>query len=341
MEYTSKLTFACLAGCIIAPAASLAHGSMQTPISRVYQCFQEGPESPKSDACQAVVDAGGTQPLYDWMEVNQSDANGKHTKIIADGTLCAGGRDKYVGLDLPRRDWKKTTIVPNAKGKYKFKLYATTPHATKYLRFYITRDGWDRDKSLAWSDVERFAQKKSPTFKGNLLSVKKKLPEGKSGRHVILAIWQRSDSAEAFYSCSEVKVVAPSADLELASLASDGAAETSSGDVGWSEAGQLIAHNSLKPGSTVTFREFDAKGRDVAAHAITMDRRTADAASWPSALAEEVNEKSAIFRIGDLDESGYGLAITPVDGAVGNTVYASDSYPGYSYHIDIDVPDSQ
>src|SRR5699024_4230518 len=30
------------------------------------------------------------------------------------------------------------------------------------------------------------------------------LPDGKDGRHLIYAIWQRTDSPEAFYSCSDV-----------------------------------------------------------------------------------------------------------------------------------------
>ncbi len=31
-----------------------------------------------------------------------------------------------------------------------------------------------------------------------------RLPDGKSGRHVIYMVWQRSDSTETFYSCSDV-----------------------------------------------------------------------------------------------------------------------------------------
>jgi chitin-binding protein len=31
-----------------------------------------------------------------------------------------------------------------------------------------------------------------------------RLPAGKTGRHLIYVIWQRSDSPEAFYSCSDV-----------------------------------------------------------------------------------------------------------------------------------------
>ncbi len=36
----------------------------------------------------------GKQSLYDWDMVNQFAANDNHKAVIADGTLCAGGRDK-------------------------------------------------------------------------------------------------------------------------------------------------------------------------------------------------------------------------------------------------------
>ena len=343
MECTRHLAFACLVGSTfgLTPVTAFAHGSMEKPISRIYQCFKEGPEAPKSAACKALVKAGGTQPLYDWMEVNQSAANGKHKKIIADGNLCAGGRDKYAGLDLPRRDWPKTTFVPNRKGKYKFEFYATTPHATKYFRLFVTRDGWDRDKSLSWSDMERFGQSRKPKLDGNTFSMKFRLPEGKEGRHVILAIWQRSDSQEAFYSCSEVKVVAPSADTGIAVAAAETASNggaASPEPATWTEIGQSIAHNDLAPGSTVSFRTFDAKGRDVDTHAITIDQANASADRWPRALARKVNAASGIFQIGELDVVDGALVIAPVAEAAGNIVYRSDDYPGYSYHIDIDVP---
>lgn len=37
------------------PCAVSAHGTLETPINRVYSCFLEGPESPKSAACKAAV----------------------------------------------------------------------------------------------------------------------------------------------------------------------------------------------------------------------------------------------------------------------------------------------
>lgn len=45
-----------LAGLTATPA--VAHGSLTDPVSRVSACFAEGPESPKSAACQAAVAAG-------------------------------------------------------------------------------------------------------------------------------------------------------------------------------------------------------------------------------------------------------------------------------------------
>ena len=332
MDITTKFAVACLsAGCGLGFAATegLAHGSMEKPISRIYQCFKEGPEAPKSDACKALVEVGGTQPLYDWMEVNQSAANGKHKKIVADGTLCAGGRDKYAGLDLPRKDWRKTTITPNAKGKYTFVFHATTPHATKYFKFFITKDSWKRGDPLTWSNIKRVATKRSPTAKDNRYTMRFKLPNGTEGRNVIYAIWQRSDSQEAFYSCSEVKVVADTAEIAAAEAAY--ATE-------WSEEGEVIAHNALAAGSTVTFRVFDPDGRDAESHTVKLNENSGAAENWPAALARKVNAGSEVFQIGDLDDGGNGLSITPVQEAAGNVVYRSSDYPRYRYQIDIDTP---
>jgi len=44
---------------------AFGQGSMETPVSRIYNCFLENPENPKSDACKAAVQEGGTQGLYD------------------------------------------------------------------------------------------------------------------------------------------------------------------------------------------------------------------------------------------------------------------------------------
>jgi len=296
---------------------------MEVPISRVYQCYLEGPEAPKSGACKAVVKVGGTQPLYDWTEVNQFEANGHHKQIVKNGTLCAGGRDKYVGLDLLRKDWPVSNLRPDANGKFTFKFHAMTPHATKYFNFYITKDGWTPTSQLDWRDLKKFASVAAPTADGNYYNMTVKMPKGMTGRRLIYVVWQRSDSQEAFYSCSDVNVRAP----KKASAAESTAA--------WEDVGRAIAHNDLKSGSTVAFRVFGADGADIERHVIEVTAKTGAATAWPAALAKKVNATSSIFRIGVVGANG---EVEPVEAASGNSVFLSDGYPGYSFQIDIDTP---
>lgn len=183
-----------------------AHGTIVTPISRVYSCYLEGPENPKSDACKAMVAAGGTQALYDWNEVNLL-AGDKHRELIPDGELCSAGRDKYKGLDLARNDWPTQMIAGDANGNYEFVYKASAPHSTKYFDFYVTKNGYDPAQPLKWSDLEPepFCKITEVTLDNGHYRMSCPLPKNKSGKHVIYNIWQRDDSDESFYACSDVQ----------------------------------------------------------------------------------------------------------------------------------------
>ncbi|MEV5981500.1 lytic polysaccharide monooxygenase [Streptomyces sp. NPDC052114] len=183
----------------VTPAA--AHGSMTDPVSRVSACFQEGPESPKSAACKAAVAASGAQAFYDWNGVNIANAAGKSKEIIPDGKLCSAGNDKYRGLDLPRADWPSTKL---AAGKHTFRYKGTAPHKGSF-ELFITKDSYDPTKPLKWSDLEEkpFVKVTDPKMENGDYVFDGTLP-AKSGRHLVYSIWQRSDSPEAFYTCSDV-----------------------------------------------------------------------------------------------------------------------------------------
>ncbi|GHJ20155.1 chitin-binding protein [Streptomyces albus] len=186
----------------VAPAGpAAAHGSMADPVSRVSTCFAEGPESPRSAACKAAVAASGKQAFYDWNEVNIPDAAGKHRQIIPDGKLCSAGRDKYKGLDLARTDWPATAMKA---GKHTFRYKATAPHKGTF-ELYLTKDGYDPSKPLKWSDLEAkpFAKATDPQLRDGSYVIDATVPQ-RSGRHLVYSIWQRSDSPEAFYTCSDV-----------------------------------------------------------------------------------------------------------------------------------------
>lgn len=181
--------------------SAVAHGSMTDPVSRVAACYAEGPESPESAACKAAVAAGGTQALYDWNGVNIGDAGGRSREIIPDGRLCSAGNDKYRGLDLARADWPASRMTA---GEHTFRYKGTAPHKGTFA-LYVTKDGYDPGKPLRWSDLEEmpFATVTDPGMTGGDYVFTGTVPK-KSGRHLIYSIWQRSDSPEAFYTCSDV-----------------------------------------------------------------------------------------------------------------------------------------
>ncbi|MEU6385435.1 lytic polysaccharide monooxygenase [Streptomyces bauhiniae] len=187
---------------VLAAAPASAHGSMGDPVSRVAQCFAEGPESPRSAACQAAVAAGGTQALYDWNGIRIGDAGGRHQELIPDGKLCSAGNDEFKGLDLARADWPATGVH---SGAYTFKYRVTAPHKGTF-EVYATKPGYDPANPLAWSDLDLahpVAKSTDPVATDGFYTFSGALPD-RTGRHLLYAVWQRSDSPEAFYSCSDV-----------------------------------------------------------------------------------------------------------------------------------------
>ncbi|WP_030720207.1 lytic polysaccharide monooxygenase auxiliary activity family 9 protein [Streptomyces sp. NRRL F-2580] len=197
----ASASFAPLALAVYAAAPAVAHGSMTDPVSRVAACYAEGPEAPKSAACKAAVASGGAQAFYDWNAVNIANAAANHRALIPNGQLCSAGNDKYQGLDLARADWPAS---PMTAGAHTFRYKGTAPHKGSF-ELYVTKDGYDPTKPLKWSDLEPapFAKATDPGMQNGDYVFSGTVPN-KSGRHLIYSIWQRSDSPEAFYTCSDV-----------------------------------------------------------------------------------------------------------------------------------------
>ncbi|MGW1748717.1 lytic polysaccharide monooxygenase auxiliary activity family 9 protein [Streptomyces sp. NPDC002092] len=198
----TALGVAPLALTALAAAPASAHGTMGDPVSRVAQCYAEGPESPKSHACRAAVAAGGTQALYDWNGIRIGDANGQHRTLIPDGKLCSANNEEFKGLDLARADWPATRV---SAGPYTFKYRVTAPHKGTF-KVYVTKAGYDPAHPLSWSDLDLghpVATATDPVASGGFYTFSGTLPK-RSGKQLLYAIWQRSDSPEAFYSCSDV-----------------------------------------------------------------------------------------------------------------------------------------
>ncbi|WP_204295792.1 lytic polysaccharide monooxygenase [Actinoplanes campanulatus] len=211
--------FAAAAGLLALPSSpAQAHGAIQVPGSRTWFCYQDGRNpntgaiEPKNAACAAAVAASGVTSLYNWFAVLRSDGAGRVSGFLPDGQLCSGGTGgpyNFTGFNLARTDWPTTHLTAGANIQFKYNDWAKHP-GTFYL--YITKDGYDPTKPLAWSDLEPtpFDQVTNPPANGGPGTDdghyywNGKLPAGKTGKHLIYSVWSRSDSTETFYGCSDV-----------------------------------------------------------------------------------------------------------------------------------------
>ena len=188
-------------------SAVIGHGTLSSPPSRIYIGFNEGPESPESQAVADAIAIGGTQPLYDWNELvafHPGTADYQRTvdysQTIPDGKLASAGNPKYAGFDQVRDDWPSTQIE---SGPYELVWYATTPHDPSVFRAYITSSDWDPSQPLNWAQMEQLdlgpVSLVEQEYRFNTI-----LPE-RSGQHAIYVIWQRLDPVgEGFYAISDV-----------------------------------------------------------------------------------------------------------------------------------------
>jgi predicted carbohydrate-binding protein with CBM5 and CBM33 domain len=188
----SKFVFAILSLLVI--ESVFPHGTVTSPPSRIWNCFQENPESPDSPACIAAVASHGTQPLYDWNEINQPNADGSHMQYVMNGNLPSGGRpEKYGGMDQVRSDWVATSVSP---GPFTVSWTNSAPHGTAYYQVYITNETWTPDQPLTWESLVLLAET-VPSPAESTIDIPVTLPV-RTGKHIIYSIWQRSDSPEAF-----------------------------------------------------------------------------------------------------------------------------------------------
>ncbi len=304
------------------PKLVWAHGTMVVPESRVYKCrFNGNPENHQNPACRAAVSVGGTQPIYDWNGIRQGNANSQHRSVVPDGQLCSGGNATFRGLDLPRHDWQTSAISPDSNGQFEFIYHATAPHATQDMVFYVTPDSWRPGQSLHWDDMQEFcrhSQLPLVDIPGGKKGYKMicDLPP-RAGKHIIFNTWQRSDSPEAFYSCSDVEFMGGSnTDLKLL--------------------GTIVAGQDLAAGTVVNFRLLDRASSDIEQIEIVLQENEGASNFWPFRLAQAVNAQSQFVRIGRLSKDG---TVEPSRIANANLVY-SLSGRNYTFVIDKQVPNN-
>jgi predicted carbohydrate-binding protein with CBM5 and CBM33 domain len=176
---------------VLATSGASSHGYTDSPISRQKLC-----------ANGTVTGCGQIQ----WEPQSVEGPKGFPAAGPADGRICAGGNSRFAELDDPRGgSWPATQV---RAGSYTFRWQFTASHATTDFRYYITRNGWDSSRPLtrAALDLQPFLTVpyggQRPPY---TLSHTGTIPSGKTGRHIILAVWTIADTGNAFYACSDVR----------------------------------------------------------------------------------------------------------------------------------------
>nr|MDT0661935.1 lytic polysaccharide monooxygenase [Micromonospora sp. DSM 115978] len=218
-----SLTFAGLAvlalgALLINPQPAAAHGSAIDPPSRHYGCATRWVDWLDRDMitqepmCWQAYQANPAA-MWTWNGLIQDNVNNDHQARVPDGQLCGGGDPTYAALDNPGL-WR----AQNVNNTFNWTMHDQARHGTAYIRIYVTRQGFNPvTQRLRWSDLElvldtgSFPDTGWPTRPGDwLLNGVDYGPftinaPGRTGRHIVYAVWRAGHADQNYYMCSDVR----------------------------------------------------------------------------------------------------------------------------------------
>ncbi|MFB7994229.1 lytic polysaccharide monooxygenase [Streptomyces sp. NPDC056002] len=192
--YAALLGLTTAGAFVLSSGGASSHGYTDLPVSRQKLC-----------ADGTVTGCGNIQ----WEPQSVEGPKGFPAAGPADGTICSANHGEFAALDGAKAPdgtaWPTTKVTAGASQTFRWQF--TARHSTTDFRYYITKNGWDDSKPLTRADLDTAPFLTVP-FSGQppaTLSHTGTLPSGKSGHHVILAVWTIADTANAFYACSDVQ----------------------------------------------------------------------------------------------------------------------------------------
>ncbi|RJL24442.1 lytic polysaccharide monooxygenase auxiliary activity family 9 protein [Bailinhaonella thermotolerans] len=182
---------------VLAPVAvalpAHSHGYTTNPPSRSSRC-----------ATGEVANCGPIQ----WEPQSVEGPKGFPAAGPRDGTICAAGDRRWAPLDDPRGGtWPAARMTSGVVSSFSWRF--TAPHATTSFRYFITRNGWNPAQPLTRAALEPapfLTRAYNGTRPGSTATHQGTIPAGKTGRHLILAVWDIADTSNAFYSCADVQL---------------------------------------------------------------------------------------------------------------------------------------
>jgi len=228
-DRVAALPFALL--CVAAFGARSAplapHGTVVSPMSRVYRVYQSNPWNPNFALAANAVAIDGSLSYYTWNELSRNIPQAvlaglppgfDYSPWIPDGELASAGRTDpnstvyprtYAGLDQVSPDWPTTPVTAGQTLPISF--LATAPHSPSVWDVWMTTPDWDPSTPLRWSHME-FLGRPTVTATPTHYNFDVAIPTDRAGHHVLWIAWQRHDPAgEAFFSTSDL-MIAPAND---------------------------------------------------------------------------------------------------------------------------------
>lgn len=129
-----------------------------------------------------------------------------------DGELASGNNTRFSVLDALQapngQPWPRTKV--RAGHTYRAAWCMTMPHSTSQYHYYLTRDGWDSSKPLhrGQLDLEPFEtiEFTAGEYPDNRFAHWLTIPYRKPGWHILYAVWDVADTANAFYSACDLTI---------------------------------------------------------------------------------------------------------------------------------------
>lgn len=173
---------------VATPDQASAHGYVEGPASRAALC-----KTGQNTDCGAIV--------YEPQSLEAP--KGFPAAGPADGKIAsAGGAFPKLDEQSATR-WAKVNISP---GTQTFNWKLTAAHATTSWKYYITKENWDPNAPLARSSFDLtpfcsvdYGGVRPPFTYSDTCNVPQR-----TGYHVILAVWEIADTANAFYNVIDV-----------------------------------------------------------------------------------------------------------------------------------------
>lgn len=285
----------------------LAHGAMEFPIARQYQCYKDSGywnDSIPNEACQLAFDESGNMPFDNWngFAANPNNPGDQQSveDAVPDGMLCSAGISSYSGIDQPSEHWQKTDLAP---GKHTISFEATAPHDPSYWKIYLSKEGFDSaHETLTWDDLELIAEFDSVIKDSDSrYRMDIEIPEGRTGTGILYVRWQREDSGnEGFYNCSDVRFSEesgnPDPDPEPDPDPQDDPIRV----------GRYVhkALDSAEPGDQVRFRLLNESGSEVVDTKMDITEANQDINIWAYELAMKArSENQGMVEIGKWHEA--------------------------------------